>query len=420
MELPRMVKVKQRFRNERIEDITSHLIQELKQRLPDIKPSASIAITVGSRGITNRVLIVKTLVQYLKKLGAKPFIIGAMGSHGGGTEEGQLDVLHSLGFNEETIGCPIRTSSKVIEVGETPSGFKLYCDEYAWNSDGIIVLNRVKLHTAFRGMNESGLLKMITVGLGKAKGANQLHRQGPPNMSTTVQEVGSSFLKTGKVFAGIAIVENSFDDTAHLEVLKPEDIMHRERELLLKAKQYFPRVPMEELDLLVVKVMGKNYSGTGMDTNVLGRTKIFGVPEPETPSYRRVAVLDLHEASHGNATGIGLADFTTERLYRQLDRKKTYLNCLTSTYVQRAMIPMVMETEKDVIDAAIESLAVDDPSQLRIALIENTLNLETLYLTENVLQDAKGQVEILSQPEALTFSDKGEIKFYLKQEGDHG
>ncbi|MFG6120951.1 lactate racemase domain-containing protein [Thalassobacillus sp. B23F22_16] len=409
MELPRMVKVKQRFKNEKIEDIKSHLTQELKQRLPEIKPSASIAITVGSRGITNRVLIVKTLVEYLKELGAKPFIIGAMGSHGGGTEEGQLDVLHSLGFNEKTIGCPIRTSSKAIEVGETRNGFKLYCDEYAWHSDGIIVINRVKLHTAFRGMNESGLLKMITVGLGKSKGANQLHRQGPPNMSQTVQEVGTSFLNTGKVLAGIAIVENSFDDTALLEVLKPEDIMLREREMLLKAKEYFPQVPMEELDLLVVKVMGKNYSGTGMDTNVLGRTKIFGVPEPETPSYRRVAVLDLHEASHGNATGIGLADFTTERLYLKIDKKKTYLNCLTSTYVQRAMIPMVMETEKDVIYTAIESLAVDDSSQIRIALIENTLNLEELYLTENLLQEATGQVEIISPPKALTFSDKGEI-----------
>ncbi|WP_206659619.1 lactate racemase domain-containing protein [Halobacillus litoralis] len=412
MKFPEMIKVQQCFANEKIDDVSSHLRKELFLHLPSVKPADSIAITVGSRGITNRVEIVKTLVDYLKEIGAHPFIIGAMGSHGGGTEEGQMDVLHSLGFNEGSIGCPIRTSSKVIEVGETKNGFKLFCDEQSWESDGIIVLNRVKLHTAFKGKNESGLLKMITVGLGKAKGANQLHRQGPANMSETVQEVGAGFLETGKVLAGIAIVENSFDDTAYLEVLSPNQIVSREKELLLKSKEYFPMLPVKDLDLLVVHMMGKNYSGTGMDTNVLGRTKILGVPEPESPCFSRIAVLDLDHASHGNATGIGLADLTTERLFQKIDRKKTYLNCITSTYVQRAMIPMILENEMEVVETAVESLAVEDPTQLRVAFIENTLNLETLYISENVLHEIKDQVEVLTRPEPLSFNEQGEISFF--------
>ncbi|MGP4078440.1 lactate racemase domain-containing protein [Pseudalkalibacillus sp. R45] len=419
MDFPKVVMVKQRFPVGKIEDIKAHLTAELENQLHSVKKGASIAITVGSRGISNRVLIVRTIVDHLKKQGAKPFIIGAMGSHGGGTPEGQMDVLQSLGFTEDTMGCPVRTSSTVVEVGETESGFTLYCDTHAWESDGIIILNRVKLHTAFRGPNESGLLKMITVGLGKAKGANQLHRQGPPNMSKTVQEVGQGMIETGKILAGIAIVENSFDETAILEVIKPQSILDREQELLLRSKEYFPRIPIGQLDLLVVKKMGKNFSGTGMDTNVLGRTKIFGVPEPESPSYKRIGVLNLDDSSHGNATGIGLADFTTERLFQKLDRQKTYLNCLTSTYVQRAMIPMVLNTDQELVKTAIDSLAVDDPTSLRMAIIENTLELERLYLSENLIEEAGEQVEVLSSPEPIPFTKDGELEYFSEGAGGH-
>ncbi|WP_377890318.1 lactate racemase domain-containing protein [Alkalihalobacillus sp. R86527] len=417
MRYPQMVKVKQRFPSEKIENIAQHLTEELKSQLPAVQSGDRIAITVGSRGISNRVSIVKTVVDYLKGQNAEPFIIGAMGSHGGGTPEGQMDVLESLGFTEEAIGCPVRTSSTVVEVGTTESGFTLYCDESAWESDGIIVMNRVKLHTAFRGPNESGLLKMITVGLGKAKGANQLHRQGPPNMSKTVQEVGSGMLDTGKILAGIAIVENSYDETAHLEVIRPESMLERERELLLRSREYFPMIPVDHLDVLVVKTMGKNFSGTGMDTNVLGRTKIFGVPEPETPSFKRIGVLDLDESSHGNATGIGLADLTTERLFQKVDRQKTYLNCLTSTYVQRAMIPMVLDTDQELVKTAIDSLAVDDPSSLRVAIIENTLDLETLYLSQNVIEEAGEQIDIVSDPEPIPFTKDGELNYFKESAG---
>lgn len=392
----------------------------MKKHLPSIKNSASIAITVGSRGISNRVLIVKTLVDYLKRIGAAPFIIGAMGSHGGGTSEGQREVLQSLGFTEEEIGCPIYTSDEVIEVAETKNGYTVYCDKYAWESDGIIVLNRIKLHTAFRGLNESGLLKMMTVGLGKSKGANQLHRQGPAYMSETIQEVGAAFIETGKIIAGVGIVENSYEETAYLEVIKPDDILEAERELLVKAKEYFPRVPIENLDLLVVKKMGKNYSGTGMDTNVIGRSKIQGVPEPKSPEYKRIIVTDLHESSHGNATGIGLADFTTEKLIGKLDREKTYWNCITSTYVQRAMIPMVFDNDQQAIQAALKSLAVDNPEELRIAVIENTLHLETLYISSNLGKHLSDKVELLSEPMELEFSEQGNLMFFEEEEDSYG
>lgn len=406
---PKMVKVRQEFPKNQIPDVQEYLQKELEQHLSQVKSGSSIAITVGSRGITNRVLIVKTIVEYLQNKGAKPFVIGAMGSHGGGTPEGQMDVLNSLGFLEETVGCPVFTSSEVVEVGKTPSGFTVYCDRYAWESDGIIVLNRIKLHTAFRGPNESGLLKMITVGLGKAKGAKQLHKQGPSKMSETVREVGGTFLKTGKVLAGIGIVENGYDQTAHLNVIAPDNIIEKEQELLLLSKKYFPRLPVEQLDLLVIKNMGKNFSGTGMDTNVIGRNKIFGTPEPENPKISRITVLDLDDSSHGNATGVGLADFTTEKLFQKIDREKTYLNCITSTYVQRAMIPIVMDNDEKSIGAAISSLAADDPLKLRIAIIDNTLELEEMYLSESVLLDLGGKVSINSEPTYLSFDEKGEL-----------
>ncbi|MCQ6268114.1 DUF362 domain-containing protein [Fictibacillus sp. WQ 8-8] len=412
MNLPKMALVKQQFSSQKIQDVKSHLIQELTDHLPPLAPGSSVAITVGSRGITNRVEMVKTLIEYLQSKKVSPFIIGAMGSHGGGTPEGQMEILHSLGFSEETMGCPVLTSSDVVEVGNTPNGHTLYCDKLAWEADGIIVMNRIKLHTAFRGPNESGLLKMITVGLGKAKGANQLHRQGPEKMSETVQKVGGSFLNTGKIFAGIGIVENSFDETAHIHVIPPDEIIEKERELLNVSKDYFPRLPVDELDVLVVRSMGKAFSGTGMDTNVLGRTKIFGVPEPSTPSIKRIAILDLDDGSHGNATGIGLADFTTEKLYQKIDRKKTYLNCMTSTYVQRAMIPMILSTDQEAITMAVESLASDQPEQLRIAVIENTLHLEKLYLSETLLSEVEHNVSVQSNPESFTFDEQGNLTFF--------
>ncbi|MDQ0199716.1 nickel pincer cofactor-dependent isomerase, group 22 [Neobacillus ginsengisoli] len=414
MNLPKLVHVKQRFPQTKLENIELHLKEELKRNLPPIPKGKSIAITVGSRGISDRVLIVKTVVDHLKEMECSPFIIGAMGSHGGGTPEGQLDVLHSLGFTEETVGCPIVTSSEVLEVGKTKNGFTLYCDKYAWEADGIIVMNRIKLHTAFRGPNESGLLKMITVGLGKVKGANQLHRQGPSNMSKTIREVGGDFLKTGKVIAGIGIVENSFDEAANLEVILPDEVIEQEQKLLEIAKSYFPRIPIEELDLLVIKTMGKNYSGTGMDTNVIGRNKIFGSPEPEKPSYKRIVVLDLDEASHGNATGIGLADLTTERLYQKLDKQKTYLNCLTSTYVQRGMIPLVLPSDQEAIAAAVQSLGIDNPASLRVAVIENTLELEHLYVSENMVDEVKDKADIQSAPFDIPFTNDGALNLDTK------
>ncbi|MGG3466141.1 lactate racemase domain-containing protein [Neobacillus pocheonensis] len=413
MNLPKLVHVKQRFPQNKIKNIELHVKEELKRNLPPIPKGQSIAITVGSRGISSRVLIVKTVVDYLKAIECSPFIIGAMGSHGGGTPEGQLDVLHSLGFTEETVGCPILTSSEVVEVGKTKNGFTLYCDKYAWEADGIIVMNRIKMHTAFRGPNESGLLKMITVGLGKAKGANQLHRQGPSNMSETIREVGGDFLKTGKVIAGIGIVENSFDEVANLEVIRPDEVTQQEQKLLEIAKSYFPRIPIEELDLLVIKTMGKNYSGTGMDTNVIGRNKIFGSPEPEKPSYKRIVVLDLDDASHGNATGIGLADLTTERLYQKLDKQKTYLNCLTSTYVQRGMIPLVLPNDKEAIYAAVQSLGIENPASIRMAVIENTLELEHLFVSEKIASEMNEKADIQSHPIELPFTEAGTLNLTI-------
>ncbi len=413
MELPRFYKIKQHFEERCIENVPEYLRNQLSKSnsIHDIKPGMRIAITAGSRGIDNLVPILRTTVEYLKELHAEPFIVGSMGSHGGGTAEGQRELLQSLGVNEETVGCGVYTSSETVEIVHTNAGLAVFCDKKAWESDGIIVFNRIKPHTAFHGPNESGLLKMITVGLGKANGASQLHRLGPNHMSAAIREIGQAFLNTGKIICGIAAVENQFDKTSILEIIEPNHFITREQDLLIKAKAFLPTLPTDELDILVIRMMGKNYSGTGMDTNVIGRSRMFGVPEPDSPKFARVVVLDLDDASHGNATGIGLADLTTERLFQKIDRQKTYFNCTTSTYVQRAMIPMIMPSDKAAIETAMLSLAAEDPMQLRMAVIDDTLHVQHALISESVARELTGnpKIETISQPINLKFSTDGTL-----------
>lgn len=390
MDLPLMYKGKLRFPAPTVEDVAKQTSEVLaKARFWHTLPSNStVAITVGSRGIADIVKIVRTVADMLKERGYCPFVLPAMGSHGGGTAEGQKKVLAELGITEETTGAPIRASGEVELIGSVAPDVPVYCNRIALDCDGIIVINRVKPHTSFHGPIESGLLKMLAVGLGNPQGAAVLHKFGPSGLRTNIPLVGEYMIKRLPVLYGIAVVENAYEQTALIEGIEPQDFYEREKALLEKARSLMPHLPFDDIDLLIVKEMGKCFSGTGMDTNIIGRLRIQGEREPEKPRIKRIVVLDLAEASKGNAAGIGLADFTTDQLLSKVDWEATYMNVLTTTFTQRAMIPIHFPTEEITIKKALESLGTWKTEDVRIVVIKNTLELDEIYFSEAFLPEA--------------------------------
>lgn len=407
MEGLRFVKIKQTFPRPAVADPYSRVLAEMERigLRSAVRPGRRIAITAGSRGIKNIVPILRALADAVREAGGDPFVVGSMGSHGGGTARGQEEVLESLGISEKAMGCPVLTSSETLETGSTPEGVRAHCDVNAWQAGGIIVCNRVKPHTTFHGPVESGLCKMIGVGLGKAMGASLIHHLGPDRMSRTILDLAGIFIESGKILAGVGMVENAYEDTAIIEACPAGEIPELDRRLLEEAYSMMPRLPVAALDFLVVREMGKNLSGTGMDTNIIGRIRIAGVPEPERPFIRRIAVLDLTAESHGNASGIGLADITTSKLVEKTDFGATYLNCLTSGNVQRAMIPITMPDDREAVRAVLQSFSGIPAETLRGAVIKNTLELEQLWVTENLITELKGREDIVpvSGPRPLSF-----------------
>lgn len=389
MQLPPMYLCRQNFPRVKVAEPEATLASLLETSwVPaKVRPGAKIAITGGSRGIASMVPLVKVLVNYLQQLDAQPFVVNAMGSHGGSTAAGQLEVLTALGMTEKNLGCPVIASMEVEKIGELADGFPVLCDRRAVQADHLVVINRVKLHTSLRGTVQSGLCKMITVGLGKEQQAARLHRYGPAEMSRLIQEAARVAISKLPVLAGIAIVENAYGEVAELELVRPEDFLAADARLLKEAARLQPALPVKELDLLVVEEMGKCYSGAGLDPHVIGRWRIWGEPELEAPRIQRVVVLRLAAASHGNAQGVGLADFITARLYHSIDLKITYKNILTSTFVQRGMIPIIGANDREAIENAIYSLSRVPEERLRAAWIKNTLQLETLALSEAVLAE---------------------------------
>jgi len=403
------VRIRQIFPRPAIGDPYGKVLKELEQidLRAKVKPGWRVAVTAGSRGINNIGAILGAVAEAVRTAGAEPFIVGAMGSHGGGTAAGQRAVLSSLGLTREKLGCPVLTSEEVVEIGATPDGIKVFCDINAWRADGIIVCNRVKPHTTFHGAVESGLMKMMAVGLGKARGATCFHRLEPRRMARALVEIGEVFARSGKIVGAVGIVENAYKDTAIIKAVAPDKLAQVEERLLAEAYRFLPRLPADRLDFLIVRQMGKNFSGAGMDTNVIGRMRMAGVPEPETPFVARIVVLDLSGASHGNATGVGLADITTRRLVDKMDPRSTYLNCITSGNVQRAMLPVIMPDDRAAIEAAVESLAADKPANLKGAMINNTLELESMWVTGGVADELSGRsgIEISGAPRRLAFKD---------------
>lgn len=413
MSFPKLMRVTQEFPNPRIDDVAAAVAGAVVRwdMGSKVKPGQRVAITAGSRGIRNIVTILKTVVDEVKRVGGEPFLVAAMGSHGGGTARGMLDVLQDLGIMEETVGAPIESSEQVVDLGQTASGLKVYCAREAAEADWVIVVNRVKTHTCFRGDHESGLLKMLSVGLGRAPGAAMVHSLGPLEMSRAVPEIGEAALNRLPVLGGLAIVENGNEETAMVEGFQPREIIRGEKELLIKAKELLPGLPVDELDFLIVREMGKNFSGTGMDTNVIGRWRLDEVPDPQRPSITRVAVLDLSAASHGNANGIGLADFTTRRLFEKIDFNATYLNGLTTNFLKRIMLPIILPTDRDVVEKGLASLRLSG-REPRLMIINNTLHLNEFYAShslEEVLQD-KPNITILEKDLEMNFDKEGNLQ----------
>ncbi|MBM7691697.1 hypothetical protein JOC77_001104 [Peribacillus deserti] len=385
-----MFEIKQHFQSTSINLMEAKIKEEIDKGFSNssLPANASIAITAGSRGITNISFILNVIVKTLKAKGFSPFLVPAMGSHGGATAAGQVEVLEHLGINEQTIGAPIHSSMEVETIGKTEQGVPVYMDRNAFNADGIIVINRVKAHTAFRGNVESGLSKMVAIGLGKIKGATYIHQGGALKMAETIESVSKLALQLSPILFGLAIIENGYDETADIVGVSKEDWHKKENELLNRSKQMMPSLPVEDIDLLIVEEMGKCFSGTGMDPNIIGRWRIEGVPEPESPRIKRIAVMDLAEKSFGNAQGVGLADFMTEVLFNKIDKNSTYTNALTSTYLQRAMFPLIYQTEKEAIETAIQSLGPDvDHNKLKIIQIPNTLHLGRVLVSKSIIKE---------------------------------
>jgi uncharacterized protein (DUF362 family) len=353
-----------------------------------IRPGSRIAITAGSRGISSIDTILARICEEVKKLHAHPVVVSAMGSHGGATEEGQREILKGYGITPERVGAPVLCSVTAVEVGKTADGMPVFIDDEAFQSDGIIVVNRVKSHTSFQGTTESGLLKMLVVGLGKHKGAQHIHQLGTRGLKTGIPRAAQVIMNRVPVLLGIGILENAQGDIAAIESLEPSEIEAGEARLLQQAKELMPAIPFKNIDVLVVQEMGKDVSGTGLDTNVIGRRMIAGEREPELPRISRIVVLDLSAKSRGNATGIGLADIITQRLYDKINFEKTLLNIISSTFIERAKIPLTLPTDKSAIQMGLMTCWKADPLTARIMMIKNTRSLQQFFISNSLLPEA--------------------------------
>jgi hypothetical protein len=412
---PSIFRVRQTFEAPRVDDIAGAVRGQMeKLRLEErIKPGQSVAIAVGSRGIANIHVVSKALVDVVKRLRAEPFIVPAMGSHGGGTAEGQFQVLESYGVTEAFCGCPIRASMETVVVCKTAEGFDVHFDRQAFGADHVIVCNRVKPHTDFVGEIESGLMKMMLIGLGKHEGAKIYHRAIQDySFSQIVRSVAGRVLESCRIAAGLAIVENGYDETAVIAAVAPREFESREKELLVLAKKLMPRLPFDHVDLLVLDEIGKNISGTGMDTNVIGRKfQVHRAAQNELPKVKRIVVRALTEATHGNASGIGLAEFCTRRAIEQTNIEATRINCLTAGHISAAMMPLDFPTDRAAIEAALPTLGMVEPDAAKLVWIRNTLDLREVECSTAYLDQARGRsdLEILSDPRPLPFDASGNL-----------
>ena len=390
IELPEMIEMKQTYPRPTVPDIAREVQEQLEKSgiASRIQPGASIALTGGSRGIANIALILKETAAFVKSKGGHPFIIPAMGSHGGAEASGQREILHALGVTETFCRCPIHSSIKTDFLGITEHAkIPVYEDHYAHEADGVILINRVKPHPSFSGRIESGVCKMAAVGLGKQKGAAAYHQLGISHMSETVQEVASYMFEHGNIIGGIGIVENAYDETALIEAFPTEQILTREAELLKTAYQNFPQIYFKQYDTLLVEEMGKNISGAGMDTMVISRYTHDGIPHEK--QQQTICVLDLTKETHGNACGMGLADIITKRFAESIDFMATYPNNLTSRVLGSCKMPLVTDNDYTAIQTAIHCCTGIDQKQVKMIWIQNTLDISRILISRALYEEWK-------------------------------
>lgn len=413
--LPKMARVHQSFDATMIEDIPGAVKAQLER--PEIRTVISsfrkgerIAITAGSRQVRNLALIIRTVVDHLKALEMRPFIIPSMGSHGGATAEGQKAMIASYGITEASMGCPILSDMTTVEIGKTADGKSVCIDRNAYEADHIIVLNRIKPHTCFRGPYESGLMKMMAIGLGKQHGAELCHDDGFGNMARNIENFGRVIMDRANIALGIGLVENAYDQTCIIRALTPDQIISEEPKLLEEARSRMPRIALPECDVLIVDSMGKNFSGSGMDPNVTGRfvTKYAhgGI------NAQRMAVLDLSEESHGNCIGVGCADVTTKRLYDKAIPAYAYINGFTSLVINGTKMPVVMMNDREAIGACLRTCTGIDRNDARIIRIPNTLNLSEIMVSEALKDevDANPALEFESEFEEMQFDGENNLR----------
>lgn len=413
--IPKMFHVSQEFSRDVIEpsEIPSVVERELGRECfaSLIKPGMSIAITAGSRGIRNVDIITKAIVDFVKSRGANPFIVPAMGSHGGATAEGQLEVLESYHITPETMGCPIKSSMEVVELGYSERNRRVVLDKNAYEADGIIISCRLKPHNAFRGPYESGPCKMMTVGLGKQVGATVVHGDGMDVIAENIPTMAKVVLEKANILFAIPCIENAYDETCRIEAILAKDIMKREPELLQYAFSNMPRLIVEKADVLVVDEIGKNYSGTGVDPNITGT---FSTPYATGGiDVQRTCFLNLSEASHGNALGCGLASAITKKIFDAMDVEKMYPNCITSTVLASARIPCVVASDKEAMQICIRTCNKIDQDHVRMVRIPNSLHIDSIMLSEAYYEEVKAGkypgVTALDEPAELEFDKEGNV-----------
>lgn len=414
MMLPPLTQVKQNVSCFEISDIRQSVLDAITHtNAGNIGMSGkTIGITAGSRGINAIPEIISSLVEFVKSVGGKPVLIPSMGTHGGATPEGQYNVLKSLGIREDSTGAPISFCVDTREIGKTVNGIPVYCNVEAAKVDGLIVVNRVKQHTDFSGTIESGICKMLAIGLGSFKGALTTHSHALLNgYEGTIKDIAGVMIEKLPIMFAVGIIENWKGKTSHIKVMLPGEIIAKEPIMLKKAKESAIKLPFEEINVLIIKEIGKNISGTGMDTKVVGRIYVKGQREPDGPSIDRIVVLDLTPESHGNAIGIGLADITTRRLYKQVNIRDTALNSISSMCPEQGRLPCILESDKEAIESAFLTLGAVEPQKARIVFIKNTLELETFYVSEVMLGDIQEDknVEIIGDPQEMCFDREGNL-----------
>jgi hypothetical protein len=414
MKLPAMIPIRQTFHTSSLPDIPTEVAAEIARIRPEriIAAGQQVAITVGSRGIANLSVVIAEIIRQLRNIGAQPFIVPAMGSHGGATAEGQKKILAHYGISAKAMGVPVKSSMEVVQVSTTEDGIPVYLDKNAAGADHVVVVNRVKPHTDFQAAIESGLVKMMAIGLGKQKGADRYHnaivRLGHYRVLVSVAR---EILKYGKVAFGIALVENQREETEIIRAIAAADIEKTEKELLIKAKQLFPTIPLNPIDLLIVDWMGKEISGTGMDQNVIGRSVIPYHNPLSQPVIMRIFVRDLSSASGGNATAIGNADFTTRRLVDKIDHHATYMNAITSSCPEAVRIPIYFDSDREAIEAALKTVGEVAPEEARVVHIASTLHLEKMNISQALLREAENmeRISVTGPPRPMKFDDHGNL-----------